>query len=858
MAMRTDWPSLGAEPDNLKEHVTFLHEACAHLHAVKGSYTAIPTTTIGPIIDSTLRLLSKVTRHLDEQPDTRLATQIQDLFKEQRDAQLKDHEAIKAVIKAATAPLTSATPPTGTRVASWAQVAAAAAAGPPPGHVTPPGTVLSSGNSSTLTAYKGREVIVKLLDHSLAQRLRQLSPSQLKNKVNNILRETPKVKDIKIAAARQLKSGDITIITNSLDEATELQTHTDWARGLGPRAEVIRTTYGAIVHGILVDTINMNDQQGTIQRILADNFSVIPHAKITYVGWLTKGSIKKRNSSIVIEFTQPEMANAIIYAGFLWEGLIHNCQLYDRSCRIKQCLRCYDYGHIGTQCSAPQKCGHCAGGHESRDCPVKSSPRFKPKCVLCGGDHTAWNAACTARQKEMQRVERAKQSRNHYWPIPFRRTTSTTNSHNGRGPMLPTPNLDSTDESIGQIQPAGPSNQSIHEPRLLRSSRRQQQRNAIPLPSDVRIAAPESVIPLQEAVNQATAVSVAGPTDPTVVQGTAAPTHNSTVPLPEGFFVADDWLQNFNLDWEDTIAVDPTPGISTIPVSQYHAGALSPKEVARLERETMTFEDLPPPRRGCYCEEHEQLYDNWPIRDAELIIGTCMRECPYCTFRQESPAELRKHIKNRHARRNLTIRKDTAHSGHHSAFRSMSDTDHTLKILQYNTRKSREIMAEAFRRREILDYDILTIQEPYRNPFQHTTHHLAKGQFHLLYMDSEGTRSCIFVNKRINPATWSIRYVNEDIYVLDLKTGQGLLTLYNVYNDPDVDDKTRTLRILAAELSREPPDSHLLLLGDFNLHHPQWSGVRTQRTSRETRMFLDILESSRLWQLTPMGSKTHR
>lgn len=118
MAMGTDWPSLGAEPYNLKEHVTFLHEACAQLHAVKGSYTTIPTITIGPIIDSTLSLLSKVTGHLDEQPDTRLATQIQDLFKDQRDAQLKDHEAIKAVIKEATAPLTSATPSTGTRVLS--------------------------------------------------------------------------------------------------------------------------------------------------------------------------------------------------------------------------------------------------------------------------------------------------------------------------------------------------------------------------------------------------------------------------------------------------------------------------------------------------------------------------------------------------------------------------------------------------------------------------------------------------------------------------------------------------------------------------------------------------------------------
>jgi hypothetical protein len=180
MTMGTGWPRLGAEPHNLKEHVTFLHEACAQLHAVEGSHTAVPTPIIGPIIDSILRLLPKVTRHLDEQSDTRLATQIQGLFKEQRDAQLKEHEAIKAAIQTATSPLKAASPPTGIRIASWAQVAATA--GPPPAHVTPPHTILTSSASSTLTVYKGREVIVKLLDHGLAQHFRQLSPTQLKDK----------------------------------------------------------------------------------------------------------------------------------------------------------------------------------------------------------------------------------------------------------------------------------------------------------------------------------------------------------------------------------------------------------------------------------------------------------------------------------------------------------------------------------------------------------------------------------------------------------------------------------------------------------------------------------------------------
>ena len=114
----------------------------------------------------------------------------------------------------------------------------------------------------------------------------------------------------------------------------------------------------------------------------------------------------------------------------------------------------------------PQKCGHCAGGHESRDCFVKSSPGFKPECALCGGDHTAWNAACPARQKEMQRVEKAKQVRNHYWPTPFRRTTSTTNSHNQTGPTPPASNSDNANGTVRQNQPAGSSNQPIQEPRL--------------------------------------------------------------------------------------------------------------------------------------------------------------------------------------------------------------------------------------------------------------------------------------------------------------------------------------------------------------------------------------------------------
>jgi hypothetical protein len=96
------------------------------------------------------------------------------------------------------------------------------------------------------------------------------------------------------------------------------------------------------------NSVNIKDQKATIQRIITDNYTVIPNAEVSHIRWLTKEAALKRASSIAVEFTDPEIANAIIYAALAWEGRIHQCQLYDRACRVKQYIRCYNYGHIGT------------------------------------------------------------------------------------------------------------------------------------------------------------------------------------------------------------------------------------------------------------------------------------------------------------------------------------------------------------------------------------------------------------------------------------------------------------------------------------------------------------------------------
>jgi hypothetical protein len=66
-------------------------------------------------------------------------------------------------------------------------------------------------------------------------------------------------------------------------------------------------------------------------------------------------------------------------------------------------------------------------------------------------------------------------------------------------------------------------------------------------------------------------------------------------------------------------------------------------------------------------------------------------------------------------------------------------------------------MATLLRDPTIVGYDILAIQEPWRNPFASTTHHPAKRTFHLCYPSDEKdgpARVCFFINKRLDQTKW--------------------------------------------------------------------------------------------------------
>ena len=138
------------------------------------------------------------------------------------------------------------------------------------------------------------------------------------------------------------------------------------------------------------------------------------------------------------------------------------------------------------------------------------------------------------------------------------------------------------------------------------------------------------------------------------------------------------------------------------------------------------------------------------------------------------------------------------------------------------------------------EYDIIAVQEPWRNPHAATTLSSYQSGFHLLYRPGGDTKVCFYVNDRIDPDSWDVSYPSADLCSLAIKVGNGppdLINIHNVYNPSPASysstDSPSTVPIAKQQLQNEREH---ILLGDFNLHHPYWSGPSrpTQHAAADT------------------------
>jgi exonuclease III len=146
----------------------------------------------------------------------------------------------------------------------------------------------------------------------------------------------------------------------------------------------------------------------------------------------------------------------------------------------------------------------------------------------------------------------------------------------------------------------------------------------------------------------------------------------------------------------------------------------------------------------------------------------------------------------------------------------------SVKILQYNVNKSKnKVLAGLLADPRVREFDIIAVQEPWRNPYNLTAYSTRDSGFHLVDIRDKDSRVSTYVNKRISIDSWSEISYSPDAQLITLCLGATQINIHNIYSPLPAshtdNSKISTLTVLSHAL-RMPGE--YVIVGDFNLYHP--------------------------------------
>src|SRR6266481_7713720 len=152
-----------------------------------------------------------------------------------------------------------------------------------------------------------------------------------------------------------------------------------------------------------------------------------------------------------------------------------------------------------------------------------------------------------------------------------------------------------------------------------------------------------------------------------------------------------------------------------------------------------------------------------------------------------------------------------------------------LRIRQQNLNKSDKAQYDLINSPIHREWDILLLQEPYIDAYGNTK---ATSRWHTVYpsshlSDNSTKCSVILVNANLDSNSWAqIPFNNSnDVTVVQIRTAQGRVTIFNVYNDCthlETMHKMRSFLFDQHSTLMLQESDHLVWCGDFNCHHPMW------------------------------------
>jgi ribonuclease HI len=193
----------------------------------------------------------------------------------------------------------------------------------------------------------------------------------------------------------------------------------------------------------------------------------------------------------------------------------------------------------------------------------------------------------------------------------------------------------------------------------------------------------------------------------------------------------------------------------------------------------------------------------------------------------------------------------------------MTTTPTLLRIKTLNCRKQPEVLKSLLNTTTPLEWDALCLQEVPASiaklaSFRTTSWHLILPPHDPTDANAPPIRSAIYLNRNINSAQYQqVSVPSPDITAVRFTSPTSTCTLFSVYSPPT---SLATIHTLRTHLETYSHDDSLILTGDFNQHHPIWSGTnnsqRTQHSSTQIPPFIQLLAEFNLDQCLPAGTPT--
>ena len=98
------------------------------------------------------------------------------------------------------------------------------------------------------------------------------------------------------------------------------------------------------------------------------------------------------SQALVLEFSNPSVANEVIASGLQWQRRYYTCEVFDNQF-FDRCGRCYTYDHHAQACTGALRCGHCAEAHLTTLCESSLT-----KCASCNRRHRFGSSKCRAKR----------------------------------------------------------------------------------------------------------------------------------------------------------------------------------------------------------------------------------------------------------------------------------------------------------------------------------------------------------------------------------------------------------------------------------------------------------------------------